>query len=129
MIEPITGKVLCTANGKGKEHDFCLFKRSRVRPKSSIELLGDKGYQGIQKVHAKSQTPQKRKRHKPLSQEAKKSNQELAQKRICIEHIFRHLKIFRILAERYRNRRKRLGLRFNLIAGFYNYEIQLQTNN
>jgi len=29
------------------------------------------------------------------------------------------------LAERYRNRRKRFGLRFNLIAGLYNYELRL----
>ncbi len=31
-------------------------------------------------------------------------------------------KIFRILAERYRNRRRRFGLRCNLIAALYNYE-------
>ncbi|MCA1626568.1 MAG: IS5/IS1182 family transposase, partial [Acidobacteria bacterium] len=29
----------------------------------------------------------------------------------------------RIIAERYRNRRKRFALRFNLIAGLYNYEL------
>ena len=33
------------------------------------------------------------------------------------------LKIFRILSERYRNRRKRFGLRFNLIAAIYNMEL------
>ncbi|MGH9945501.1 MAG: IS5/IS1182 family transposase, partial [Pyrinomonadaceae bacterium] len=27
------------------------------------------------------------------------------------------------LAERYRNRRKRFSLRFNLIAGIYNFEL------
>ncbi len=42
-----------------------------------------------------------------------------------IEHVNRRLKIFRILSERYRNRRKRFGLRFNLIAGLYNYELAL----
>ncbi|MGI8656137.1 MAG: IS5/IS1182 family transposase, partial [Pyrinomonadaceae bacterium] len=31
--------------------------------------------------------------------------------------------IFRIVSERYRNRRRRYGLRFNLIAGLYNYEL------
>jgi hypothetical protein len=31
-------------------------------------------------------------------------------------------KIFRILAQRYRNRRRRFGLRCNLIAALYNYE-------
>jgi hypothetical protein len=29
------------------------------------------------------------------------------------------------LSERYRNRRKRFGLRLNLIAGLYNYELKL----
>ncbi|BAQ64793.1 mobile element protein [Geminocystis sp. NIES-3709] len=41
-----------------------------------------------------------------------------------IEHVNRKLKIFKILSQRYRNRRKRFGLRFNLIAGIYNYEIK-----
>jgi hypothetical protein len=35
----------------------------------------------------------------------------------------RRLKIFRILGERYRNRRKRFGLRFNLIAALVNVEL------
>jgi hypothetical protein len=34
---------------------------------------------------------------------------------IVIEHIFRKLKVFRMLKERCRNRRKRFGLRFSLI--------------
>ncbi|MBL8281623.1 MAG: IS5/IS1182 family transposase, partial [Acinetobacter junii] len=33
------------------------------------------------------------------------------------------LKTFRILATRYRNRRKRMGLRLNLIAAIYNMEL------
>jgi hypothetical protein len=37
------------------------------------------------------------------------------------------LKIFKILADRYRNRRKRFGLRFNLIAGLYNHELRLSS--
>jgi len=33
------------------------------------------------------------------------------------------MEIFRIIAERYRNRRKRFGLRFNLIAAIYNLSL------
>nr|MBP8207347.1 IS5/IS1182 family transposase [Acinetobacter sp.] len=33
-------------------------------------------------------------------------------------------KCFRILSERYRNRRKRFGLRVNLIAGLINWMIR-----
>ena len=103
-------------------HDFRLFKHSRIPLKQTIKCLVDKGYQGIQKLHANSQFPQKKPRKGTLSNEAKKRNRELARQRIIGEHVHRKLKIFKILAERYRNRRKRFGLRFNLIAGFYNYE-------
>lgn len=41
-------------------------------------------------------------------------------------NIYRKLKIFKILSSRYRNRKKRFGLRFNLIAGIYNYELSLK---
>lgn len=35
------------------------------------------------------------------------------------------MKRFKILSDRYRNRRKRFGLRLNPIAGIYNYELVL----
>jgi len=47
----------------------------------------------------------------------------LSHQRILIENVLARLKVFRILSERYRNRRKRFGLRFNLIAAIYNSEL------
>lgn len=52
----------------------------------------------------------------------KADNRALALDGVLIEQGNRCLKIFRILAERYRNRRRRFGLRRNLIAALYNYE-------
>lgn len=46
--------------------------------------------------------------------------QSLGKIRVMIEHINSQLKKFRILSERYRNRRKRFGLRINLIAALVN---------
>ncbi len=43
--------------------------------------------------------------------------------RIIIENIFTILKKFKIMTEKYRNRRKRFGLRFNLIASIYNLQL------
>lgn len=83
--------------------------------------MGDKGYQGIQRYHANSQTPIKKKRGKKLDKECQKINRELARERIIIEHINRRLKIFRLLSSRYRNRTRRFNLRLSLIAGIYNY--------
>lgn len=91
----------------------------------NIECLGDKGYQGIHKIHFNSRIPKKKPRGGQLSYEDKKSNQDLARVRVLGEHVNRKLKIFKILSDRYRNRRKRFSLRFNLIAGLYNYELHL----
>lgn len=107
-------------------HDFRLFKESKIGVNSEIEVIGDKGYQGIQKIHQNSHTPHKKKRKEELSKEQKRENRELSKRRIVIEHIHRCLKIFRILSSRYRNRRRRFGLRLNLIAGLYNYELCYQ---
>ena len=51
---------------------------------------------------------------------AKEANRRLGKLRTVIGHINRKLKIFKILSLPYRNRRKRFGLRVNLIAGLVN---------
>ena len=61
-------------------------------------------------------------RKKPLTPEDKVNNQAIAQERVPNEHVMRYLKRFRILGGKYRNRRKRFGLRFNLIAAIYNLQ-------
>lgn len=105
-----------------------MFKRSKTRLPEQVICLGDKGYQGIQKIHDKSKIPHQKTKQKKLSLEQKKYKRNLASIRIVIEHVYRSLKIFRILSERYRNRRTRFSLRFNLIAGIYNYELSLSKN-
>lgn len=125
MVNQSTQEIVCTAYAQGKRHDFHLFKTSQVRLKPEIECLADKGYQGIQKLHANSRTPQKKPRGRVLSLQEQSRNRALAQLRVVGEHVNRRLKIFKILSERYRNRRRRFGLRFNLIAGLYNYELNL----
>ena len=93
--------------------------------REDIECLGDKGYQGIQKLHNNSRIPTKKPRGGKLTYEDKKKNRELAKIRVLDKHINRKLKVFKILSLTYRNRRKRFSLRFNLIAAFYNYELSL----
>ena len=105
-------------------HDKKLYEKSRVKLSKAIELKADSGYQGLQKKHAKVLLPKKQSKLKKLTKVEKRANRELARIRIRVENVIRRLKIFRILAERYRNRRRRLGLRFNLIAGIYNFELK-----
>ena len=89
----------------------------------NILCLADTGYLGITKLHANSQIPAKKSKLHPLTPKQKAANRELAGQRIFVEHVIGKLKVFRILSERYRNRRKRFGLRFNLIASIYNFEL------
>jgi hypothetical protein len=65
----------------------------------------------------------KKPRQSNLNQSERQHNRNLARLRVVAEHVNRRLKIFRILNERYRNRRKRFGLRFNLIAALVNLEL------
>ena len=116
-------KILCTAFDKGRRHDFKLFKNSAVYLKKETKRLADTGYQGICKLHKNSELPKKKSKKNPLTKEDKKQNQRISSARITIENIIRDVKIFRIIAEKYRNRRKRFALRFNLIAAIYNLNL------
>ena len=127
LVNQKTQKIICVAVREGKVHDFRIWKESQISIGKKTELLADKGYQGIVKIHTNSRTPIKKTKAKSLNKEQKKFNKQLAKERIVVEHVNRRLKIFRILSTRYRNRRRRFGLRINLIAGIYNYEMYLSS--
>lgn len=67
--------------------------------------------------------PRKKSKNKPLTTKDKELNRKLSQERVLNEHVIGKVKRFKIIADRYRNRRKRFGLRFSLISGIYNYEL------
>ncbi|MBM0741313.1 hypothetical protein JOY44_06720 [Phormidium sp. CLA17] len=58
-----------------------------------------------------------------IPKEEKQHNRALARLRVRVEHVIRRFKIFCIFSGRYRNRRRRFGLRLNIIAGLLNYEL------
>ena len=123
VVDKKTRKVICTAFGNGRKHDFKLFKESKTHMLSKTQLDVDTGYQGIKELHANSVLPKKRSKKHPLTPEEKAENREVSRERVSNEHAIGFLKRFRILSERYRNRRKRFGLRFNLIAGICNFDL------
>jgi hypothetical protein len=88
-----------------------------------IKAVTDSGYQGLQKLHANTEMPKKRKKKQPLSNQERKHNQAISSQRAINENVIGMLKRFKIIADRYRNRRKRFGLRFNLIAAIYNLDL------
>jgi len=124
VVDKKTLKVICTAFSNGKKHDFKLFKESRVRWTRDRSGLTDSGYTGMRKLQKTTKLPKKSSKKRPLTAEEKKENQKISSERVANENVIGSLKRFKILSDRYRNRRKRFGLRFNLIAGIYNFEIK-----
>ena len=98
-------------------------KESKIKFLATTQVLTDAGYLGITKIHANSKLPKKNIKKYPLTKEDKLENKKLSSQRVLNENVIGMLKRFKIITDKYRNRRKRFGLRFNLIAGIYNYEL------
>ena len=122
LVDFQNGEIIALAFSNGKKHDFQLFKESRTHVKAETVLEADTGYLGLAQIHANSLLPKKRSKNHPLTNQERKNNREISRNRIFVEHAIRFVKRFRILSERYRNRRKRFALRFSLIAGICNFD-------
>jgi putative transposase len=97
-----------------------MFRKSKLIVSDHIILYADSGYQGIKEIHTNSLTPHKNTKLYKLTQEQKQENHTLSKLRIKVENIIGDIKIFRIFENTYRNRRKKLNLRFNLVCGITN---------
>jgi hypothetical protein len=106
-VDKKTKKVICTSFSNGKKHDFRLFKESRVRWTKNRCGVTDSGYTGIQKLQSNTKLPKKSSKKKPLTVEEKQHNREISSERVVNENVIGSLKRFKILSDRYRNRRKR----------------------
>ena len=125
MIDLHTLLILFIVQAAGSVHDFTIYKDSTGSAMSpDIRAKTDSGYQGIAAYHANSEVPFKKTKNRPLTKEEKAFNRRLARERIAIEHVNREIKIFKIMSDRYRNRRKRHGLRMTLICAIRNSEIK-----
>ena len=105
----------------GRKHDLTIARKYLKEMVIYPYIMADLAYKGFHQIKSKLLIPIKKPNNLSLPQIAKQINQEISRRRITIEHINGKLKHFRILTERYRNRRKRFGLRMNLIAGMVNW--------
>jgi IS5 family transposase len=103
----------------GSVHDFNLHKTEPPVPDGTT-AYADSGYQGLDKLHPNSEIPYKSSKNNPLNEEQKEYNAGLSSFRVRGEHVFASMKTFRILSDRYRNKRKRYHVKVNIIAGIVN---------
>jgi hypothetical protein len=122
-VNKATLEVIAIAQAKGRTHDFKLYKDEfGCGVAEWVKLMGDSGFQRILDFHKNSETPKKKPKGGELTAEEKAENKRISQERIFIENVNACLKVFKILANKYRNRRKRFGLRMSLICGIYNFQ-------
>jgi hypothetical protein len=103
----------------GSEHDFMVYKKGRPIARNTRAFV-DSGYQGLDKLHQETELPYKASKHKPLDEEDKFYNRALSRIRVKIENVIAQLKQFRILSDRFRNKRRAYNLKVNIIAGLVN---------
>ena len=103
----------------GSIHDFNIYKNEAMVHKDS-RIYVDSGYQGIDKLHTATELPYKKGKGKPLNKEEKEYNRALSRFRVKVENVLAQLKVFKVLSNRYRNKRKRYNLKFQIIAGIVN---------
>ena len=115
-------RIICTAVAMTNTHDFKLFKQSKLPIRKETLVCVDTGYLGLVKLHENTEMPKKRTKLNPLSKDDKIENKSKSSKRILVEHINAKIKAFKIVSQKYRNRRKRFGLRFNLIYALINWD-------
>ncbi len=115
MLEILS--VICR---KGRVHDFRVLEESRIAISPATEKLADSGYQGIDGLYSNSSTPTKAYKNKPLTEEAKKSNRQLATRRVGVENVVRRCKVFRITKDVYRGKHRNYGKTWNVIAAIVN---------
>lgn len=121
IIESDTKKIVYVAFDKGSVHDFNLFKNTMSNCNELLQFLADSGYQGIQSLFKNSMTPKKKSKNNPLTDEDKELNHLISTIRISIEHVNSRLKIFKILANRFRNRKESFIFKAIFVCSLYNY--------
>ena len=136
-MDAITEEIICLDLSNGKKHDFKLYKESKVYSfASKIDQKADTAYKS--KDYPNIKTPYKKPRKKSktkdkpnpeipkLTKEQKLFNKALSSQRTRVENKICEIKLFKIHGEKYRNRRKRVSLRYNLTCGLINHQKKLK---
>ncbi len=121
IFNPRLKQIVSIQIERGRKNDLTIARKHVKELPTYPCVMADLAYKGFHQTKSKLLIPIKKTKNISLPKIAKQINKEISRRRIAIEHINCQLKHFRILTERYRNRRKRFGLRVNLITGILNW--------
>ena len=114
-----------SATVPGAKHDKKLYDESGVNDRLNDDeaVMGDSGFQGIQKDH-RAVLPDKKPKGGALTDAQKARNRRLSHYRIVVENTICQLKTFRVLAHVYRHARTSHSNVFAIVAVLVNRRIR-----
>lgn len=101
---------------KGSVHDKKLYDQTKMYANMKIKKRGDLAYLGTGML-----IPFKKSKNGELTDKQKQFNRQFSKLRIIVEHVFAHMKKFRILSYRFRNPIGGYNLIIKNIAGLRNF--------
>lgn len=128
-VSPYNKRILHVSNTYiGKTHDKKIFDETTslwIHAPPNTVMLVDGGYQAIEEnsPYIKVLRPYKRKPKEDLTKAQKETNKVLSGIRVMVEHPFAHMKNFKILEYKFRNRLNRAHKPFETIACIYNFKL------
>ncbi len=99
----------------GKTHDKKVYDRSRLELPDGVRGTGDSGYQGTD-----LQVPHRKPRGGTLTRRQKAGNRRVSKRVVVVEHGIGKMKIWRIVADRFRNPRRKHTVIMKNVAGLHN---------
>lgn len=119
VITSKDGKIRHVSNSiPGNIHDKKLFDLTKLPKKTQKKMLADLGYVGTDCV-----IPKKSSKFHKLTIKQKESNKKHSVLRIPVEHLFAHVKQWKILAHRFRSSLKNYNMIFRIVCGLRNMMI------
>jgi hypothetical protein len=94
-----------------------MFKDNDFQLSQQLEVKADSGFQGIKKIHSKSEILHNASK---LNEQQKQQNKKQASKRVPVEHTYRKCKIFKICGSRYRGKHQNYEKTWILIIALVN---------
>ena len=102
--------------------NISLFQKSWLDINDNIQIIADKGYQGLKTGHKNSHLPFKKTKYNRLTEIQRAYNYAISKNRIKIEHVNGYLKRFHILLGKYGNKRSSLSKVVKLLCAIYNFQ-------
>ena len=119
--------LVLTPSTKGKTHDKKIHDQEDIIGgiPEEIPVLGDLGFQGVQKQYVNIHLPHKKPKGGELTQEQKEENRELAKERVVCENAFAGVKRYNAVSDIYRNRVSKFDDKLMLTAcGLWNFYLE-----